>query len=345
MTRPTEVTTVPAPLPLPPMELRALVGPRDDEDFDNPTGAPIYAHLAPEAYRSVFDFGCGCGRTARQLIQQTPRPANYVGVDPHRTLVDWAAANLAPAAPGFAFRHHDVYSPGYAPGNSLRLAEPFPVADASASLVIAHSVFTHLSRDQTSYYLGEVARVLAPDGVAFTTWFLFDNESLPFLPDGPHALYVDEKDFSAAVLYDRRWLHAALTRAGLVATRVGAPAIAGHQWEVWLAPTASGAIDRFPLGDDGAESLCGATRRAMAAPPANRSGLAEAARTGSRSGTGPPPAEPPPAPELYGPLAELAGVRRELAEASLRAEQWRRRALGYRAARKLAGWAGLRAAR
>ena len=64
--------TAPPTLPMPPREMRVLVGPQDEQDFDNPTGRPVYPGLPPEAYRSVLDFGCGCGRVARQLIQQAP---------------------------------------------------------------------------------------------------------------------------------------------------------------------------------------------------------------------------------------------------------------------------------
>ena len=291
-------------------------------DYDNPTGLPIYPDLPPEAYRSVFDFGCGCGRTARQLIQQTPRPTRYVGIDPHPGLVGWANANLAPDAPGFSFAHHDVYSPGYAPGNTLRLADRFPVADGSASLVIAHSVFTHLALDQAEYYLAEVARVLAGDGVAFTSWFFFDNASTPFLPDGPRALYADEKDFSAAVIYDRGWFLAALPRAGLAVLRTRPPSVAGHQWEVWLAPRTASAVDEFPEGEDGSEYLCGATFR----PRAGARVQAKRAPAKSRG--------PVDGPHLYGPLAELDAVRRE-------AETWQRRAVGWRALHTLKRWAGL----
>ena len=316
------------------MQLRVLVGPRDDQDFDNPTGRPIYPDLPPEAYRSVFDFGCGCGRTARQLIQQTPRPAKYVGIDPHPALIAWASANLSPAAPGFEFFHHDVYSPGYAPNNSPRLADHFPAEDGSASLVIAHSVFTHLTLDQTGYYLSEVARILAADGVAFTTWFFFDNASMPFLADGPHALYADEKDFSAAVMYDRDWFLAAVRQVGLVVLRTQPPTLPGHQWQVWLGRRAEGKVDQFPIDADGAEFLCGATLKVRAAAPA-QDGLVESGRTGSRQGEVTPSAMVTASlPPLYGPLADLVAARAD-------AEKWRRRALGWRFARKLAGWAGL----
>ena len=65
-----------SPIPLPPLELRRLVGPTDPADFDNATGRPIYADfdVPLQAYDTVFDFGCGCGRLARQLLMQSPKP-------------------------------------------------------------------------------------------------------------------------------------------------------------------------------------------------------------------------------------------------------------------------------
>lgn len=84
----------------------------DPEPYDNPTGAPIFDGLAADAWRTYLDFGCGCGRSARRLMQQAPRPQRYIGVDLHRGMVRWCQENLAPLADGFEFIHHDVYSPG-----------------------------------------------------------------------------------------------------------------------------------------------------------------------------------------------------------------------------------------
>lgn len=323
-------------LPIPPADMRATVGPRDPEDYDNPTGTPVYPDLPASAYRFVFDFGCGCGRVARKLIQQTPRPARYLGIDPHRGMIDWASANLSPAAPGFAFAHHDVYSPGYAPGNGLRLADRFPVGDNAVSLLIAHSVFTHLTEDQAGFYLSEVARCLAPDGVAFTSWFFFDNPSCPFLPVGPFALYASEKDFSTAVLFDRRWFLATVRKLGLCVNRTRTPALPGHQWEVWLGRRTATSVDQFPIGDDGAEWVCGATAKPMAAVRVDEQ-TERATHTGSRYVADGGAVETAPAmPALFGPLAELAAVRAELAATKAELSKWRQRALLWRAARKVA---------
>lgn len=254
--------------PLPPLEMRALVGQTDPQVFDNPSGTPIYVHfgLPLEAYDAVFDFGCGCGRQARQLLLQSPRPHRYVGIDVHEGMIDWCRKNLTPVDPHFQFRHHDVYSPTYAPGNSRTPTRAFPVESGAFTLVLAHSVFTHLHQAQSEYYLQEVARILRPDGLAFTSWFFFERASCPFLDKSQHTLFVNELDPTQAVLYDREWLIGAVRRAGLSVWRTEPPAIPGHQWMVFLAPRSADAVDRFPLGEQGAEWLSGATARPMASP-------------------------------------------------------------------------------
>jgi SAM-dependent methyltransferase len=90
------------PLPLPPLELRDLVGAPEPERYDNPSGRPIYPYLPEAAFESVLDFGCGCGRVARQLIQQRPRPAHYMGIDLHRGMIAWSSASSHRTRPAFA---------------------------------------------------------------------------------------------------------------------------------------------------------------------------------------------------------------------------------------------------
>jgi SAM-dependent methyltransferase len=289
--------------------MRGMVGLTDARFFDNPSATPIYHPfgLPLEAYDSVFDFGCGCGRQARQLLLQRPRPRRYVGIDTNRTMVEWCRANLSPVDPGFQFRHHDVYSPSYAPENSLRLAEPFPVEDHAFSLVLAHSVFTHVGQAQADYYLHEVARILAPGGLAFTSWFFFDRKSFPFLGPGRSTLFIDEAAPSEAVVFDREWFLAAVRRVGLSVWRTDPPPIAGHQWTVFLTPRSPDAVDRFPMGEEGAEWLCGATARPIASARAGAEIIGQDLTREWRPAPMPGWPEPP---ALVGTLAELAVLRR-----------------------------------
>jgi SAM-dependent methyltransferase len=253
-----------ASIPFPPLEYRYLIGPSRLEAFDNPDGGLLIPEIPPAAYETVLDFGCGCGRFARQMLQQNPRPRRYLGLDVHRGMIDWCTENLTPIEPTFRFQHHDVFSLAYGPDNSRRLAAPFPSGDAEFSLVLAHSVFTHLYKDQTEYYLHEIARALRPDGVAYTTWLLFDRVSFPFLTADKVCLFVDELDPTAAVIYDREWLLTTFRRYGLAVCLTKPPAVPGHQWLVMLEKRRPGAVDQFPLGPKCAEWLCGATEKARA---------------------------------------------------------------------------------
>jgi SAM-dependent methyltransferase len=243
-------------LPIPPLPMREAVGPTDPAAFDNPTGRPIFAGVPLAAYDSVFDFGCGCGRLARQLIQQTPRPRSYIGVDLHRPLVQWAQENLAPHAEGFNFAHHDVRYEAWNPGDDKPDTAPFPTDDASRSLVIAFSVFTHLIQAHAEYYLGEVARVLTPGGVFYSTWFLFDKRLFPMMQDFQDALYINDLNPANAVIFDREWLIRTAAARGLVLTTVEQPEVRGFQWYLTMRRAADGAKsvelppDEAPLADD-----------------------------------------------------------------------------------------------
>src|SRR5262245_6139899 len=61
---PSSVAVSTGELPMPPLEMRRLVGPTDLALYDNPNGALIYPYLPAESFRRFFDFGCGCGRVA-----------------------------------------------------------------------------------------------------------------------------------------------------------------------------------------------------------------------------------------------------------------------------------------
>jgi SAM-dependent methyltransferase len=247
-------------LPLPPFEMRQLVGPTDPSFFDNPSGDPILPSLDEATYDAVFDFGCGCGRLARQLIQQRARPRRYVGIDLHRNMVEWAQSNLAPGAPGFEFRHHDVGHAIRNPGKRKPDTSPFPAGDGEFSLVLAHSVFTHLVQAHAEYYLSEVARILADTGVFYATWFLFDKRLYPMMQDFQAALYINDRDPSNAVIFDRDWLVEAAAANGLVLYSVQPPAVRGYHWVTFMTPRREGVTevdlpeDEAPVSEEGVQA-------------------------------------------------------------------------------------------
>jgi cyclopropane fatty-acyl-phospholipid synthase-like methyltransferase len=230
-------------LPIPPLEMRELVGRTDPTEFDNPTRALVYGGLPAEQFRSVLDFGCGCGRVARQLIQQSPRPQRYEGLDLHAGMIRWAAENLTPSAPQFHFAHHDVYYPSFNPGDGKPRHSLFPFGGAEFSLIVAISVFTHLTQDQAKVYMAEMARVLESDGVIICTWFLFQKRDFPMMQEEQNTLFINEYDVRNAVIYDRDWVRSAASDVGLTLCEAHPPSIRGFQWELRFRPSDLGAVD------------------------------------------------------------------------------------------------------
>ena len=231
--------------------MRELVGPTDPAAFDNPDGSLVVPDIDAAHYDAVFDWGCGCGRLARQLIQQSPRPRRYVGVDLHRGMIEWCKRNLAPVAPGFEFHHHDVYEMAFNPGPEKAPWLPFPVEDSRVSLAIAWSVFTHVSEAHAARYLREMRRILRPDGLLVSTWFLFDKGDFPMMQDSQNALFINDINPTNTVIFDRVWFHDAVRAAGLSLVAAVPPQIRGFQWILHLAPL-EGGRPGLELPDDAA---------------------------------------------------------------------------------------------
>lgn len=173
-------------------------------------------------------------------------------------MVKWCQENLEPLYQDWQFRHHDVYNKNLGPDNSRQRTAQFGIGDAEASLVLAHSVFTHLSLDQTIFYLHEIRRVLRPGGVAKTTWFLFARDRFPMLVPDQVCLFVNEDDPTNAVIYDWQWLRQAFSDAGFRIRRIAPPGLPGHQWEIHIEARQDDRPDVLPDLDDLKVNLCAA---------------------------------------------------------------------------------------
>ena len=241
-------------LPLPPFEMRQLIGLTDEAGYENPTGASVVSNLAPDCYDSVFDFGCGCGRIARQLLQQKPRPKRYLGIDLHSGMINWCKQNLSPFDRNFEFQHHDIFNAGFNPDPRKPKFLDLPATDRSFSLILAWSVFTHLTQSQAEHYLREIMRIMKDDGILLSTWFLFEKRYFPMMQNFQNALYINESDLGNAVIFDREWLELFLSRLGLSIIHAVPPGVRGFQWEIQIAHASLGRdrvvlpVDNAPFG-------------------------------------------------------------------------------------------------
>lgn len=175
----------------------------------------------------VLDVGCGIGRMARVLSREVRAPGSYDGFDISANAIAWCRRHYARMPVPFTFRHADLRNTLYNPGGHGSPADyRFPYLDRSFDLVIATSVFTHLLEDGAENYLAQAARVLAPGGRLFTTWFVLGSEASPPGSDGAAfafshtagsgaAAIADPAVPEAAVAYPESWLRERLSAHGL----------------------------------------------------------------------------------------------------------------------------------
>jgi SAM-dependent methyltransferase len=233
-------------IPIPPIHLRRSVGLEDVAYFDNPTRGLVFGDAVEATqYRSVFDFGCGCGRIARQLLLQRDKvPEEYVGIDLFKASIEWCTENLTRVNRRFTFYHHDFYNPGLNPGGS-RKNVGLPKLGQFA-LVNAHSVFTHIIEDYVRFYFEEVSSFVADQGCIRVSWFLFNKAYFPMMQTFQNSLYINTDDPSNAVIYDMEFVRELYKSSGLGIYKVEPPAVRGHQWLIYAKKGASVCNLEFP---------------------------------------------------------------------------------------------------
>ncbi len=146
-------------LPLPPPSLvYAVAGHFDLEEYyeSGRTHAELLARVLTdngfelERFRSLLDFGCGCGRVVRRWRDL---PSTHVrGSDYNRRLVAWCRGSLT-----------------FAEFRVNQLEPPLPYGTGEFDFVYAISVFTHLTEELQGTWMRELERVLAPGGLLVIT--------------------------------------------------------------------------------------------------------------------------------------------------------------------------------
>ncbi|MFB3815004.1 MAG: class I SAM-dependent methyltransferase [Terriglobales bacterium] len=135
-----------------------------------------WVELRPDS--SILEIGCGVGRFAVPLTRVLGSHGRYEGFDIVEAGIHWCRRAISPRFPNFRFTHSDIFNKHYNPdGKALPEHWRFPYADASFDLVVAVSVFTHMTPEAVEHYLAETARVLRPEGKLIASFFILDEES------------------------------------------------------------------------------------------------------------------------------------------------------------------------
>jgi SAM-dependent methyltransferase len=120
--------------------------------YEEPALIDLAAHLNLKTCRAVFEFGCGTGRFAAQILQSgLPPDATYLGVDISSTMVALAKERLA----RFGQRARVVQSDGTPKINC---------ESGTFDAFMCSYVLDLLPNEIISVLLGEAHRVLAPGG-------------------------------------------------------------------------------------------------------------------------------------------------------------------------------------
>jgi SAM-dependent methyltransferase len=202
-------------VPLPPLWLRRHAGPVGA--FDSAAAdcrAQLLAWSAFAREGEIVDLGCGPGAMALALAGDLAPGARYVGIDVHAPSIAWCRRRFAGDA-RFRFEDSEVVS-AYGRGRVALADYRLPIDDGSADLVLAKSLFTHLSESEAERYFSEIARILAPGGRALVTAFLFGENPVPAFPHGNRRFRWRVKGRpAAATAFSRLVWEEMIRRAGL----------------------------------------------------------------------------------------------------------------------------------
>ncbi len=200
-------------------DYRAYVGPADQYDLIGGAQFALLYAVGLREHHRVLDIGCGSLRGGRMLIPYL-QPGGYVGVDPHRWLIDAAIDEqlgrdiLRVKRP--RFDHSEDFS--------LAHLGQFDV-------VLAQGVATNTGPSLLRRLLAAIAGALSPAGLAAVTIIhpgTGDHEAVPVSLDDREAA---DWRYPGCYAYDRAEIATAIEEAGLAGRPVDwfHPR---HQW--WL---------------------------------------------------------------------------------------------------------------
>jgi SAM-dependent methyltransferase len=169
-------------VPLPPFEMKTWVCGAGAEDLFEEVGRGAVAFMKAlgmvgENVR-LLDVGCGCGRVARFLLDESLE--SYVGFDRSPAMIDWCRENLAKVDTRFRFDFFSIQTPyekiDGVGGEVSTALFAIPYELGAFDSILLTSVFTHMALNEIQHYLGELRRVLAPSGRILASILFAESE-------------------------------------------------------------------------------------------------------------------------------------------------------------------------
>lgn len=132
-------------------------------------------HINLKPNDKILDIGSGIGRTAIALTMYLEPEGIYKGFDVVKLGVDWCNSKIGKVFSNFEFKYVPLFNDLY--NTSALKAEDFvfPYENNAFNKVFSFSVFTHMQINEIQNYFKEIHRVLKHDGLAFSTFFLYDT--------------------------------------------------------------------------------------------------------------------------------------------------------------------------
>ncbi len=122
----------------------------------------------------VLEVDCACGGFARMLVDE--RIGSYAGFDARPEMIEWCAHEITRRDPRFDFTYFDA-GVGAVEGSVEGRPYGWPYESDSIDVAVLESVCQTVSFEQTTAYLKELQRVLAPGGRAVLNVFFSVGKS------------------------------------------------------------------------------------------------------------------------------------------------------------------------
>lgn len=146
-------------------------------------------HLRLKPEDAVLDVGSGIGRTAVALTEYLTIKGRYEGFDVVEKGVRWCNTKIKKDFPNFNFiyvpLHNDLYNDSKVKAEKFK----FPYPDNSFDKVFLFSVFTHMSVTEIANYLCEIKRVLKPEGLCLSTFFIYTTKNEEMIANNNHFMF------------------------------------------------------------------------------------------------------------------------------------------------------------